>query len=66
MVVRRRGLRCPAPDLTEWAGMVRRAKDPKGEVTVALVGKYVALHDAYLSVAEALTHGGIRPVSRQG
>ena len=59
VVVRRLGLRCPAPNLTEWAGMVRRAKDPKGEVTVALVGKYVALHDAYLSVAEALTHGGI-------
>ena len=59
VVVRRLGLRCPAPDLTEWAGMVRRAKNPKGEVTVALVGKYVALHDAYLSVAEALTHGGI-------
>ena len=59
VVVRRLGLRCPTPDLTEWAGMVRRAKDPKGEVTVALVGKYVALHDAYLSVAEALTHGGI-------
>ena len=58
-VVRRLGLSCPAPDLTEWVGMVRRAKNPKGEVTVALVGKYVALHDAYLSVAEALTHGGI-------
>ena len=59
VVVRRLGLSCPAPDLTEWAGMVRRAKNPKGEVTVALVGKYVELHDAYLSVAEALTHGGI-------
>ena len=59
VVVRRLGLGCPAPDLTEWSDMVRRAKKPKGEVTVALVGKYVALHDAYLSVAEALTHGGI-------
>ena len=39
--------------------MVQRAKHPKGEVEVALVGKYVALHDAYLSVVEALTHGGI-------
>ena len=57
--VRRLGLDCPAPDLTEWATMVRRAKHPEGSVTVALVGKYVALHDAYLSVAEALTHGGI-------
>ena len=59
VVVRRLGLSCPAPDLTEWSDMVHRAKKPKGEVTVALVGKYVALHDAYLSVAEALTHGGI-------
>ena len=59
VVVRRLGLRCPPPDLTEWADMVRRAKDPAGRVEIALVGKYVALHDACLSVAEALTHGGI-------
>ena len=39
--------------------MVERAKRPAGTVRIALVGKYVALHDAYLSVAEALTHGGI-------
>ena len=39
--------------------MVRRAKNVRGTVTIALVGKYVALHDAYLSVVEALTHGGI-------
>ena len=58
-VVRRLGLACRAPDLTEWAAMVRRAKHPEGRVTIALVGKYVALHDAYLSVAEALTHAGI-------
>ena len=58
-VVRRLGLSCPPPDLTEWADMVRRAKCPVGAVEIALVGKYVALHDAYLSVAEALTHGGI-------
>ena len=58
-VVRRLGLSCRVPDLTEWAAMVRRAKSPRGTLTVALVGKYVALHDAYLSVAEALTHGGI-------
>ena len=59
VVVRRLGLVCPKPDLTEWTAMVRRAKHPKGAVEIALVGKYVALHDAYLSVAEALTHGGI-------
>ena len=58
-VVKHLGLECHAPDLTEWDTMVQRAKHPKGEVEVALVGKYVALHDAYLSVVEALTHGGI-------
>ncbi|MCI9515090.1 MAG: CTP synthase [Oscillospiraceae bacterium] len=59
VVVRRLGLICHAPDLTEWATMVHKAKHPSGRVRIALVGKYVALHDAYLSVAEALTHGGI-------
>ena len=59
VVVRRLGLICHTPDLTEWATMVHRAKHPKGEVEIALVGKYVSLHDAYLSVVEALTHGGI-------
>ena len=59
VVVRRLGLICHTPDLTEWATMVHRAKHPKGCVHIALVGKYVALHDAYLSVVEALTHGGI-------
>lgn len=59
VVVRRLGLICHAPDLTEWAAMVHRAKHVHGAVTIALVGKYVALHDAYLSVVEALTHAGI-------
>ena len=59
VVVRRLGLVCHMPDLTDWATMVHRARHPRGSVEIALVGKYVALHDAYLSVAEALTHGGI-------
>ena len=59
VVVRRLGLICHAPDLTEWATMVHRARHPSGTITIALVGKYIALHDAYLSVVEALTHGGI-------
>ena len=59
VVVRRLGLICHMPDLTEWATMVHRAKHPQGAVTIALVGKYVSLHDAYLSVVEALTHAGI-------
>lgn len=52
-------LNCPEPDLTEWEKMVDDLKTPTGEVTIALVGKYVALHDAYISVVEALKHGGI-------
>ena len=59
VVVQRLGLDCHAPDLAEWSAMVHRAKHVHGSVTIALVGKYVALHDAYLSVVEALTHGGI-------
>ena len=47
------------PDLAEWSAMVTRAKNPCGRVEIALVGKYVSLHDAYLSVVEALSHGGI-------
>ena len=39
--------------------MVERAKRPAGRLEIALVGKYVALHDAYIAVVEALTHGGI-------
>jgi len=57
--VKRLGLSCGEPELAEWARMVERAKNPEGEVRVALVGKYTALRDAYLSVVEALTHGGI-------
>ncbi len=45
-------------DLTEWTAMVERIKSRNKTVTIALVGKYVQLHDAYLSVAEALNHAG--------
>lgn len=57
-VVKRLGIDCPKPDLTEWKGLVDKVKSLKHTVKIALVGKYVALHDAYLSVAEALRHGG--------
>ncbi|MCH5280989.1 MAG: CTP synthase [Lachnospiraceae bacterium] len=52
-------LDCPDPDLSDWKEMVERLRSPKHEVTIALVGKYIQLHDAYLSVVEALKHGGI-------
>ena len=47
------------PNLDDWSAMVHRYYHPERDVTIALVGKYVDLHDAYLSVAEALTAGGI-------
>ena len=52
-------LTCPEPDLDKWKDMVSRLNHPNNKVTISLVGKYVALHDAYLSVAEALKHAGI-------
>lgn len=59
IVCRDLGLGNPPLDLTEWTKMVEVLRHPKESVTIALVGKYVALHDAYLSVVEALKHGGI-------
>ena len=59
VVCERLGLTTPAPDLTEWRRLVESIGACKGEVRVALVGKYVQLHDAYLSVAEALKHAAI-------
>ncbi len=53
------GLDSPEPDLKDWQEMVDYLHTPNKEVTVALVGKYVSLHDAYISVVEALKHGGI-------
>ncbi len=47
------------PDLSRWEEIVRRVLQPEGEVNVAVVGKYTNLLDAYKSLAEALTHGGI-------
>ena len=58
VVCRRLGLACPAPDMAEWETMVERIKGAHREVTIGLVGKYVQLQDAYLSVAEALRHAG--------
>ncbi|MBS1885133.1 MAG: CTP synthase, partial [Actinobacteria bacterium] len=52
-------MEAPSPDLTEWEAMVRRADAAAGEVRIAIVGKYVALADAYKSVIEAVEHGGI-------
>ena len=58
VVSRELGITAPEPDLTEWTIMVERIKARQHCVDIGLVGKYVALHDAYLSVAEALRHAG--------
>ncbi|MDO4440181.1 MAG: CTP synthase [Eubacteriales bacterium] len=52
-------LDCPNPDLSDWETMVDNLRHPVSRVRIALVGKYVQLHDAYISVVEALKHGGI-------
>jgi CTP synthase len=57
-VCRELGLEPRELDMSEWMKMIRRIEARTGHVTIALIGKYVRLHDAYLSVAEALRHGG--------
>lgn len=52
-------LDCPEPDISEWETMVDTIKNLERDVTVALVGKYTSLHDAYISVVESLKHGGL-------
>jgi CTP synthase len=47
------------PDLTRWQDIVRKLKEPKNDVTIAIVGKYTGLKDSYKSLIEALSHGGI-------
>ncbi len=58
-VCRHFGLDVKEPDLTVWDGVVERVRQPDGEVTIGVVGKYTSLIDSYKSLAEALTHGGI-------
>ncbi len=58
VVCRKLGIWAAQPDLKEWEELANRIKGRHKDVTIALVGKYVQLHDAYLSVAEALTHAG--------
>jgi CTP synthase len=59
IVIKRLHLQCNDCDLKIWREIVAKIKSPKEKVTIAIVGKYVSLPDAYLSVAEALRHGGI-------
>jgi CTP synthase len=58
IVLEKMGITTDPPDLTEWRDMVNKLKNLRYLTTIGLVGKYVSLHDAYLSVAEALRHAG--------
>ena len=49
----------PDPDLSRWTDVMERIRNPEGEVTIGVVGKYVGLQDAYKSLQEALFHGGL-------
>lgn len=59
LIVDRLGLPDSSPDSSEWERMVEKLKRPKDDVTIAIVGKYIQNGDAYISIGEALKHGGI-------
>ena len=59
-LLKRAGLKSRrSPDLTAWEGLVKKVSQTNPKIKVALVGKYVELHDAYMSVREALKHAGM-------
>src|SRR5919107_208130 len=60
LVLEKLGLPVEPADLGEWQDLIDRIGEPRDEITIALVGKYVKLHDAYLSVHEALKHAGVQ------
>ena len=64
IVVRQLNQELPDADLSEWESIVAAKQQPQGEVDVAMVGKYVDLRDSYISLSEALLHGGIHTRTR--
>jgi len=64
IVARKLHLELPPADLSEWDAVVDAKQNPKGEVDIAMVGKYVDLRDSYISLTEALLHGGIHTRTR--
>ena len=58
IVIEKLGLKCSEPDLRTWRKFVNKVKNPFGEVTIGICGKYVELRDAYKSIAEAFVHAG--------
>ena len=64
IVIERFGLQCKAADLTEWDAVAAAKLNPKREVTIAMVGKYMELLDAYKSLIEAISHAGIKSYTK--
>ena len=64
IVTKQLRLDLPPADLSEWEAVVKAKQNPKSEVNVAMVGKYVDLRDSYISLSEALLHGGIHTRTR--
>ncbi|MHB1870492.1 MAG: CTP synthase [Steroidobacteraceae bacterium] len=64
IVVGKLGLEVPPTDLTEWRQVVAAKANPEGQVDIAMVGKYVQIRDSYLSLHEALMHGGLKTRTR--
>ena len=65
-ILRAFNIESPEPDLSPWTEIVERSRAPEGEIKIAIVGKYTGLQDAYLSLTEALRHGGIANRVRVG
>ena len=63
-VVEELGLACPPADLSDWQQVVHAQRHPQHELTIALVGKYLELLDAYKSLIEAITHAGIQTLTK--
>ena len=66
IVLKHFGLSAPEADMTEWLALVDRVDNLKENVKIVLVGKYVELHDAYISVVESLKHAGYKHNSKSG
>ena len=64
IVVEQLKLDVPEANLSEWNAIVEAKKNPKNEINVAMVGKYIDLRDAYISLTEALLHGGIKTLTK--
>jgi len=59
LIIKSLNLECKSPDLKEWEEMLNKIYHPQKEVNIGVIGKYISLKDAYISISEALLHGGI-------